>query len=322
MHSKNFPISVYDFMSDALYNEQHGYYMKKTPMGTTNADFITAPELSPLFGEVIAFWILNKIFEYSGKVNIVEFGPGRGTMAKDILNTIKKMSPAHFANVDYYLIEKSETLIAEQKSALLDFNNIYHLKELNELNGLTIVLANEFFDALPVRQYKRVNNQYFERLIDENYNFTLASQATQIGKDYIEDIVEIYPDATTYLEQIKQYANHALIIDYGNLGTSETLQAIKNHKKVGVFEDIGNCDLTTQVDFRQIIKPFDGYAELSISNMGDFLSANGLIVRAEQLLENANEQQAKNLNYVIKKLVHKDEMGSIFKVLEISDIDN
>lgn len=318
----NFPISVYDFMNHALYNQEHGYYMKKTPMGTTNADFITAPELTPLFGEVITFWILNKIFEYSGKVNIVEFGPGRATMAKDILATIQKMSPAHFSNIDYYLIEKSPTLIKEQKLNLLDFNNIHHLEELTELNGLTIVLANEFFDALPVRQYKKVENKYFERLINDKYEFILADEPSQIGKEYVEDFVEIYPDANNYLEQIKKHSNHALIIDYGNLGTSETLQAIKKHQKVDIFSDIGSSDLTTQVDFRQIIKPFDGYAELNISNMGDFLAANGIIIRAEQLLENASAEQAKNLNYVLKKLIHPDEMGQIFKVLEISDIDN
>ncbi len=296
--------------------------MKKTPMGSKNADFITAPELTPLFGEVLAFWILGKVFEYSENINIVEFGPGRGTMAKDILNTIKKMSPAHFNNIDYHLIETSPYLIEQQKANLAEFNNVHWQEELTELKGKTIVLANEFFDALPVRQYQKQNNQYFERLIDKNYNFILAEQPSHISKNYIEDIVEIYPDAQDYLKAIKEFADYALIIDYGNLGTSETLQAIKDHKKVDIFTDIGNCDLTTQVDFRQLIQPFDGYAEINISNMGDFLAANGLIVRAEQLLENATKEQTEHLNYVLRKLLHEDEMAKIFKVLEISEIDN
>lgn len=114
-HFNSFPVSVYDFMNYALYNKHNGYYMKKIPMGNESTDFITAPELSPIFGEVIAFWILNKVFEFSGKINILELGPGKGTLAKDILSTVKKMSSAHFANIDYHLLEISPTLQQVQK---------------------------------------------------------------------------------------------------------------------------------------------------------------------------------------------------------------
>ena len=319
----NFPISVDQFMQYALYDKDNGYYMKKTPMGTSNADFITAPELSPIFGEVISFWILNKIFEHSGKVNILELGPGKGTLAADILNTIEKMSPSHFANIEYNLLEISPTLKQEQALTLAGFNNIKWVDNITDIrsDNLTIVLANEFFDALPAKQYVKQNNQYFERLIDKDYNFTLAKEATFIGKDYTEEFVEIYPDLPKILEQLESLYAEILIIDYGNLGTNDTLQAVKNHKKVGVFEDIGNSDLTTQVDFRQIIKPFDGQAEINISNMADFLTANGILIRAEQLLETASESQKENLNYILKKLLDESEMGKIFKALEISHVE-
>ena len=319
MTKLNFPITVDQFMTHALYDEKTGYYMKKVPMGTTQADFITAPELSPIFGEVLAFWILNKVFEYSGKVNILELGPGQGTLAADILNTIKKMSPTHYANIQYNLLEISPTLKQTQKDKLVHFNNVSWVDNIKDIktDDLTIVLANEFFDALPVKQYQKVNNQYFERLLDENFNFILANESTQIGKNYNEDIVEIYPALKGILEDLESLHAHMLFIDYGNLGTNDTLQAVKNHQKVDVFSSIGDADITTQVDFRQIIKPFNGNAEINISNMSDFLAANGLLVRAEQLLENATDEQKENLNFVLKKLLHEDEMGTIFKALEI-----
>lgn len=319
MTKLNFPITIDQFMNYALYDEQTGYYMKKVPMGTKQADFVTAPELSPIFGEVLAFWILNKIFEHSGKVNILELGPGQGTLAADILSTIQKMSPTHYANIQYNLLEISPTLKQVQKDKLAEFNNVSWVNSIKDLksDNLTIVLANEFFDALPVKQYQKVNNQYFERLLDENFNYILAEDATQIGKDYNEDTVEIYPALKDILEDLESLHAHMLFIDYGNLGTNDTLQAVKNHQKVAIFENIGQADITTQVDFRQIIKPFDGNAEVNISNMSDFLAANGLLVRAEQLLENATPSQQENLNYVLKKLLHEDEMGTIFKALEI-----
>jgi NADH dehydrogenase [ubiquinone] 1 alpha subcomplex assembly factor 7 len=322
-HFSKFPVSVYDFMNYALYDEHNGYYMKKTPMGDKNADFITAPELSTIFGEVIAFWILNRIFEHSEQINILELGPGKGTLAKDILTTIKKLSPAHFANTDYNLLEISPTLKQVQANNLAEFSNIKWLEKITDLspNKLNIVIANEFFDALPVSQYQKQNNQYFERLIDENNHFILATEPTFIGKNYDEEIVEIYPDLKEILIELKHINAQMLFIDYGNLGTSETLQAVKNHQKVSIFEDITNSDLTTQVDFRQIIKEFDGLAEINISNMADFLLANGILTRAEQLLKNANEQQTQNLNFVLKKLLNEDEMGKIFKALEISFLD-
>lgn len=319
MTKLNFPITIDQFMNYALYDEQTGYYMKKVPMGTTKADFITAPELSPIFGEVLAFWVLNKIFEYSGKINILELGPGQGTLASDILSTIQKMSPTHYANIQYNLLEISPTLKQVQNDKLKDFNNVSWVNNIKDIksDNLTIVLANEFFDALPAKQYQKVNNQYFERLLDENFNYILAENPTQIGKDYNEDVVEIYPALKDILEDLESLHAHMLFIDYGNLGTNDTLQAVKNHQKVAIFENIGQADITTQVDFRQIIKPFDGNAEINISNMSDFLAANGLLVRAEQLLENASPTQQENLNYVLKKLLHEDEMGTIFKALEI-----
>jgi len=316
----NFPISVDQFMQYALYDKHNGYYMKKTPMGASNADFITAPELSSIFGEVIAFWVLNKIFEHSGKVNILELGPGKGTLAADILKTIKKMIPSHFANIEYNLLEISPTLKQVQKQTLNEFNNVKWVDSIKDLRSgdLTIVLANEFFDALPAKQYVKQNNKYFERLIDENYNFILASEPTFIGKDYTEEFVELYPGLPEILDQLESLHAEMLLIDYGDIGTNDTLQAVKDHKKVNIFEDIGNADLTTQVDFRQIIKHFDGQAEINISKMNEFLTANGILIRAEQLLENASESQKENLNFVLKKLLDESEMGKIFKVLEIS----
>lgn len=322
-HFNKFPVSVYDFMNYALYNNNNGYYMKKIPMGQSETDFITAPELSPIFGEVIAFWILNKIFEHSGNINILELGPGQGTLAKDILTTIEKMSPAHFANIDYHLLEISPTLGQVQKNKLTNFNNIKWLDKIDDLKPgeLTIVLANEFFDALPARQYQKVDNQYFERFINDKNEFILDQEPSQIDKNYTEDFVELYPDLPKVLEQLKTLNAEMLFIDYGNLGTNETLQAVKNHQQVNIFEDITNSDLTTQVDFRQIIKPFDGFADINISNMSDFLIANGILVRSKQLLENATQAQTENLNFVLKKLLNEDEMGTIFKVLEISHLD-
>lgn len=321
MDKLNFPITVDQFMQYALYNEDNGYYMKKIPMGTTGTDFVTAPELSPLFGEILAFWVLDKIFEHSGKINILELGPGQGTLALDILSTIEKMSPSHLSNIEYNLLEISPTLKQQQSIKLNKFNNIKWVNKITDVKSeeLTIVIANEFFDALPTKQFQKVNNQYFERLIDKDYKFILAEHPTFIGKQYNEDFVEFYPALSSILDDLNSLNANMLFIDYGDMGTSNTLQAVKNHQKIEIFKDVCNADITTQVDFRQLIKPFDGQSDINISNMSDFLIANGILIRSEQLLKNSTDSQKENLNFVLTKLLSEDEMGKIFKVLEINN---
>lgn len=315
-------LSVDQFMELALYDKELGFYSNCDDI---SKHFITAPELTAVFGETIAFWIINKTLDINN-FNILELGAGNGTLALDILNTLKKLIPNK--KVNYHILEISEKLKATQKQLLsplchpdlepksqMQNTKVSWIHSISQMcpNTPTLVIANEFFDALPAKQFQKINNKYYERLIDfsNQPKFILASTTSKLP-EYNEEQVELYPSLQEYTTPLKKLNADMLFIDYGELGTNFTLQAVQNHQKVDIFHDIGNSDLTTQVDFRQIAKQFDNY-NINISTMADFLIANGILIRAEKVMKK-NKNHLNNLN----KLLNPKQMGSLFKVLEIS----
>ena len=294
-------LTVDEFMSFALYDAELGFYTKNTDI---KQHFITAPELSNLFSKVIATWIISRSED---SIKVLELGAGNGTLALDLCKIVSKLGK----NLEYFILESSPNLKASQQELLRGFN-VTWLDSLDELQGNDyMVVANEFFDALPAKQYKKVDGKYYEQLIDFSDDtpvFINAKEPTELN--YKEDFVELYPDLGKYLKPLKNIIKDAVFIDYGDLATTKSLQAIQSNKKVDVFHDITNSDLTTHVDFRQIVKGLGADFEYNVSTLRDYCVANGILNYAEK-------QQEKGVEVSLQYLLSEEYMGTLFKAVEI-----
>lgn len=320
---KSGPISLYNFMTLALYDPEDGYYAQKSPIGR-GGDYITAPEMTQVFGEVIALWIID-LWQQANRplFHLIEMGPGRGTLMADILRTflmIKIPLP------QVHLIEVSPILKEAQQKALQTFaTNIFWHKDLSTLpqdQGFCFMVANEFWDALPIQQFVKVKEEWVERQIgaSETGLVFLPEQGTLIQ--------ETCPAMPSLVNQISQHlkTNHgaALFLDYGyDLpdATGDTLQALHHHQRQDSLINVGQADLTHHVDFHQLKTLFEE-AELKVygsTPQGEFLNAIGLEVRTQMLVERANPQQKGALQTAWMRLTHPTQMGTLFKAICVLD---
>ena len=314
-------LSIAQFMDFALYNKEYGYYMNNNPIGK-KGDFITAPEISQLFAETIAIWIILQ-WEKLGqptKFTIVELGPGNGTMMSDIIRVTKKY---FFDYVDIYLLEISPTLRNFQKNTLHQYkSNVTWCSSIDELpHQPTILIANEFFDAFPIRQFIYKNNWYEKGIISDNnkLSFSLKSTNKSFGIVKKNSVVEINEKANLTYNKIKDNINcntgSALIIDYGYIKKPyiSTLQAIKTHKYHNILKDIGETDITAHVDFSI-------FANCKILTQREFLYLHGIKERAGTLLKKANIKEAQEIMRALNRLTHPESMGELFKCLIYTNI--
>ena len=336
---KDLPLD--QFIEFALYDKVNGYYMKKNPFGK-EGDFITAPNITRLFSEIIAIWVLTfwKSIGSPRKFNLLELGAGNGEMMKVIIETLKNF-PDCFNNCNFQIHEKSEFLKKQQQFNLKSekmtwIDNI-------KINNLfpTIYLANEFFDALPIKQFFKRKEGWVERFvnfkdeksaefkeqlidiknIEQNLKF-------EVSKD--QEIIEYSPSSFEYLKDISNLIKNndggLLIIDYGylNLKMKETLLAIKNHKHSNILEDIGDSDITYNINFNLFKKFFRQFDDLNfiITNQKKFLTSMGIIQRAEIISENIPFSKKSDLFYRIRRLIDEKQMGEIFKVMLIKKHKN
>ncbi len=308
-------ISIAQFMNFALYDKQYGYYINKNPIGQ---DFITAPEISQLFAETIAIWIILQ-WKDLGKPQqfiIAELGPGKGTMISDILRTTHKYFSKY---VEIYLFEVSPKLEQVQKKKLHNYNNIFWLKNIEDLpDRPTILVANEFFDALPIRQFI-YKNIWYERCIgmsNNSFSFTLKKTNTYFETKRENAIIEVNEPASIIFKKIKSQLNKnggkALIIDYGYTKKPyiSTLQGITNHKHSNILENIGNADITAHIDFSI-------FQNCQIMTQRNFLYSHGVKERAGILLKQANQKQAGDILLALHKLTATETMGELFKCVII-----
>lgn len=336
---KNGPISTRAFMEACLYDPEHGYYRAGNPIGA-EGDFITAPEISQMFGEMIGIWCLMTWQAMRGPIplQIVELGPGRGTLMADLLRTLQKIHPK-FETVSVHMVERSISLKAQQRAALERFDcpKYWHDSLADVPPSPTLIIGNEFLDCLPVRQFVKKAESWHERVvsIDENRDFCFA-----VGKELPEGMIvparfgtaapgaifEFCPDFEAVLNDIQRLASQAplaaLFIDYGYEGPSlgETLQAVKNHQMVSPFILPGQVDLTAHVDFTAIsaLAVARGLKAYGPRDQGAFLSQLGIGARAEALVRSATEQQAEKLASDVVRLVAPEQMGSLFKAMSIA----
>ena len=265
------------------------YYATRDPFGV-NGDFITAPEISQIFGEMLGIWAIMEWekLKRPKKIAIIEIGPGRGTLMADLLRAIK-LAPQFMPEI--HLVEFSPTLQKLQEKTLAKHKVTWHT-EIPNLKTPTLIIANEFFDALPIKQFTPEG----ERLIHEKE-----------GKLYFnsnEVTVEICPLAKPIMQKIAK-ASAAAIIDYGYFTPTgaNTLQAVKNHKFHNVLEDCGEADLTAHVNFAELAA--NCIKKPKLMTQKDFLLGFGADVRAKIL---GKEQD-------LQRLIAPEQMGELFKVL-------
>ena len=340
------PISISDFILEANLNSKFGYYNNHLPFGKKN-DYVTSPEISQMFGELIALWTIDcwkKIGEPK-KFNIIELGPGSGILMADFLRVIK-LYPKFIKKCNQiYLFEISPFLKKIQKKTLLKIENkilkkIKWIKNLNDIPETPFVLiANEFFDALPIKQIQLTKIGWRERMLnyDEKKNFFFISYSNNptvlenfLPKNKecskIGSIYEIPFNMISFLEnlykKIKKTKRTSLIIDYAkNENFGNSLKSIKNQKIISPLKEIGNSDISTHVNFnliKKISKKFNLNSHGPISQR-KFLINLGILFRAEILIKNANSKQKKKIKNSLDFLINKKKMGEIFNVISISN---
>ena len=335
---KILPLDQYiDF---CLYKFKQSYYQKKTKFGH-GGDFVTSPHVSSIFSEMIAIWIIlfwNKI-KKPKTLNILELGPGDGTMGKDIISSLGKIN-FFKSKVNYYFLEKSKSLKKIQKKNLKNEKNIYwidNLKEFEKKDNL-IILGNEFFDALPVKQFGKRGDSWFEKYVFFNKKKQLSFVFKKAKLESIRKIEKIYnlkinkfieypPILEKLIKNISDLLKNKnsifLTIDYGEESKicNDTVQAIYKNKKSNILQNVGESDITYQVNFFHLIKLFkkNKLHLVEFTTQSNFLQKLGIKERAVNAKKNLKKNQQLLLDGALKRLLHPLEMGSLFKVLIISN---
>ena len=328
------PLPVADYMRLCLLDAEHGYYRRNAALGAAG-DFITAPEISQVFGELVGLWAA-AIWAAMGApapVRLIELGPGRGVLMADALRAVAQVARPFRDALDIHLVEINPVLRAAQEAALPDTPVTWH-DEIDTIPaGPAIVIANEFFDALPVRQVLRESDGWRERAVtlhDGAFAFTASAPAAPpaLPPDGVApgDIVEISPDgerlAGALAARLAAHGGAALIIDYGPLarGAGDTLQAVRAHRKVDPLADPGEADLTAQVDFAGLAAQARaaGCVAWGPLPQGRFLQRLGAAARAATLMRAVPGDQAQSIAASVGRLIDDDQMGALFKALAIT----
>jgi len=319
------PLPVDRYMGLCLGHPRHGYYMTRDPLGA-RGDFLTAPEVSQVFGELIGIWCAG-VWSAMGSpatVNLVELGPGRGTLAADACRAIGRAAPGLAAALRLHLVETSPVLRVVQQERLAGAAQ-WHESLAGVPEGPMILLANEFFDALPVRQIEKRGGRWHERVIgrsDEGLVLGLGLEVRHAG-GVDGDILELAPQRAAIGgaigERLARNPGAALIIDYGHLvsGTGDTLQAMRDHHHVPITDRPGESDLTSHVDFAALARALaaGGAVVHPALTQRQFLLAMGLEARMAQLSARSDDQTAQLLRRQQARLADEAQMGNLFKVL-------
>lgn len=334
------PVDIGRFMNIALGHPQHGYYMKQDPLGR-GGDFTTAPEISQMFGEMIGLWVADWWVRTGRpeKFILLECGPGRGTLMADMLRAAACVIGFSGA-ARIHLLETSPALRMRQKEALKGHEPAWHdtLETLPD-DAPLIVVANEFLDALPFRQLQKERGEWQERVIshqeNRGFSFSLRPAAPPLIRALPEEIrtapegsvFEISPAREGFItalsNRIRAQGGAALLIDYGHAASApgDTFQAVRAHHHCGVLEHIGDADLTSHVDFAAFSRAAKaaGIRTHGPVTQGTFLRNLGIETRAEGLIRGNEAEKAPGIRKDLHRLIDSDEMGTLFKVLCLSE---
>jgi len=327
-------LTIDKYIYDALYNKKNGYYMNVNPFGE-KGDFTTAPNISILFSEMIAIWVISfwEHLKCPKKFNLIELGAGNGEMMMDIIKSFERF-PLFKDCCKINILEKSFRLKKIQKIKLKN-KKIKWLKNLDELSKIpNIFIANEFFDALPIKQFIKKKDQWYERnvkisklkkpkFLDILTNIKKFEKKIGFNISYKQNFIEFSPLLLEYLKKISKKINICnggiLIIDYGytNNQMKNTLQSVSSHKYNNLLNNFSNADITYNLNFKlmeKILKKFNLKINGS-TNQKKFLTNLGILKRAEIISKNLTFSQKADLYYRVKRLIDKNLMGELFKVM-------
>ena len=326
------PMRLDEYMTTCLLHPTKGYYTTRDPLGA-GGDFVTAPEVSQMFGELIGLALAQSWLDHGAPdpFTLAELGPGRGTLMADILRATGQV-PGFHAAAELVLVEASPALKAQQIATL----EAYGPRWVTDTDALPqqplYLIANEFFDALPIRQFVREGAQWRERhvgLEDGQLAFGLAppqphpmladrSQDTEDGT-LVETATAAVPVMDAVASRLADHGGAALIIDYGDRHLKgSSLQAVRRHQKVDPLDTPGEADLTAHVDFALLAQMAGGCAISSPTPQGVFLERLGITARAQALAAKLDGAALESHVAAHRRLTHPQEMGNLFKVMALT----
>ncbi|VDK31609.1 unnamed protein product [Taenia asiatica] len=351
------PISVAEYMKIAMHHPVYGYYNNSTVLGP-EGDFVTSPEISQIFGEILGVWIVNEWMNYGKNTpfDIVELGPGRGTLMVNVIKALCKFPTGSSLFRHLHFVERSDRLREMQESVISPILKTYCIKpELlwhSSLDGVpggrvTFYLANEFFDALPIHRFQRVDDDWKEVFVSaispsnpfepgDQLAFVTSPSSTIAASTYLplagnlsdRNFVEVCPEAGAIVQKlaarIATDGGSALISDYGHLGEcGDTLRAFKDHKLHDPLKDPGQADITADVDFAFLRRSVEATKEPVIFHgpvsQAYFLVHMGILLRLKLLVENTKiEEDKERLIAATEMLIGSNQMGKRFKFIALT----
>lgn len=351
MIEHNGPMSVATYMAEALGNPQHGYYTTGQPFGR-DGDFITSPEISQIFGELIGLWFADlwDRMNRPPRIDIVEIGPGRGTLMADLLRAARKVR-GFCASATVHMVETSPTLQKIQRQSLIGEDDL-EIKWHSEFSAITqksdaplFLIANELFDALPIRQFQLCDDGWHERMVTvvpdpqpktpgeppslglvlnpavETLDFDARTKNAPRGA-----VLELSSASEGLIEDISRHllatGGVALFFDYGPAASSlgDSLQAVRKHEYVPIFAEPGKVDLTAHVNFARLAAQARqvGGMVYGPCPQGAFLREIGIEQRAAQLIRGASASQKQEIESAVTRLISPQQMGSLFKAMAVT----
>ena len=331
--SKSGPITVETFVREALTHPKLGYYMTRNPLGRSG-DFVTAPEVSQIFGEMLGLWSVD-LWQRAGAMplHFVELGPGRGTLMADALRACRAV-PGFSEALELHLVEASPVLRQSQARLLGAYRPRWHGRVDELPRGPTIILANEFFDALPVRQFVRQGEAWVERCVGLGPGGELVfvegaavdlpglpstgsglHERSLVGEALMGDLAS----------RVCRFGGAVLVVDYGHTGDGlgETLQAVEAHKYVPVLQAPGEADLTAHVNFAALADAARrcGAQVHGPARQGDLLRRLGAEARGAALCQGKEDAIRRDVVAGLQRLIDPAQMGAMFKALAVTHPD-
>lgn len=325
-------LDLYTYINLCQLHPEYGYYSckKGADILGNKGDFITSPEISFIFSEIIAFWLIHQ-WEKAGKprdIHLIELGPGSGKLMEGILKTLKK-NPSFYAVCKIYFVEINSTFRQLQKEKISVLGEVCHypnLDFLTEIKQPIFLIANEFFDALPVHQYMEKEGSWYEVGVELDSQNKLRYAYAPC--ENMPESVEFQPDTVEIIEcildHIKHWGGAALIIDYGYWeGQGDTVQAIYKHRYVGIFDYPGEADISVHVNFKNMALQCNKKGvQYNIQTQRQFLLDFGIQLRLEQICSQVDSAQASLIRQSVDRLINPSEMGHLFKVLHIEKLND
>jgi NADH dehydrogenase [ubiquinone] 1 alpha subcomplex assembly factor 7 len=337
------PMPVWRYMKLCLTHPEHGYYVSRDPLGR-EGDFTTAPEVSQMFGELLGLWTASvwKSIGSPATLRLIELGPGRGTMMADALRAIRVLPPL-YESIDIHLVEINPVLRERQRATLSGARNITWHDSLDDVpEGPAVILANEYFDVLPVHQVVRRETGWHERVVnlddDGKLSFGAAEDPIPRFEVLLPPLVRAAPIGAVFewrpdhemmkiATRVRDQGGAMLAIDYGHMRSDagDTFQAIARHSFADPLKHPGQADVTAHVDFQALARAAEdvGARVHGPVTQGDFLKRLGIETRALTLMGKATPEISADISAALKRLTDSGRggMGSMFKVLAVTQPD-